>query len=235
MLERLEIAFARQRAFFADASHELRSPLTAIRGQLEVLARDDDPGQDDVRRVEEKVMTEMRRVERLVDDLLSLARMDEGLPLLRSQIDIPIFLRDLAEAPGAEGTELGGLDAGALQADPELLAQVVRNLLSNAHRHGNRVVLTAEARENRLSIAIDDDGPGIPVDQRESVFDRFHRVDTSRDRTSGGSGLGLAIARSIVEAHGGWISAGDSPLGGARVAVELPGFAPKIRDLSASP
>lgn len=234
MLDRLESAFARQRAFVGDASHELRSPLTAIRGQLEVLARDESPSREDVRRVEEKAMTEMGRLERLVDDLLSLARIDEGLPPTLSKIEIPTFLRDLAEAAGADGTELGRLDAGVLDADPELLAQVVRNLLANAHRYGERVLLTAAAEDGRLTIAVEDDGPGIPAGEREVVFDRFHRVGHARDRASGGSGLGLSIARSIVEAHGGRISIGDSPLGGARVAFELPGFTPKIRDLSAS-
>ncbi len=235
MLDRLERAFARQRAFVADASHELRSPLTAIRGQLEVLAREESPDVDNVRRVEEKVMEEMRRVERLVEDLLSLARLDEGLPISRSVVQIPAFLERLAEAPGAGDTELGRLDPGTLDADPELLAQVVRNLLANAHRHASRVILTARARGNQLTIAVDDDGPGIPSDQRELVFDRFHRLDSARDRASGGSGLGLAIARSIVEAHGGRILIGDSSLGGARVSFELPGFTPMIRDLSGVP
>jgi signal transduction histidine kinase len=235
MLDRLESAFARQRAFVGDASHELRSPLTAIRGQLEVLARNENPSREDVQLVEGKVMTEMGRLERLVDDLLSLARIDEGLPLTRSEIELPAFLRDLAEAAGAERTELGRLDAGVLDADPELLAQVVRNLLANADRYGDRVLLTATAAGGRLTIAVEDDGPGIPVDEREAVFDRFHRVGHARDRASGGSGLGLSIAKSIVEAHGGSISAGESRLGGARVAFELPGFTPKIRDLSASP
>jgi signal transduction histidine kinase len=235
MLERLERAFSRQRAFTADASHELRSPLAAIRGQLEVLARDANPSADDVRRVEEKVMDEMRRVERLVDDLLSLARLDEGISISPAEIEIPTFLRSLAEAPGAGATDLGQLDAGTLHADPELLAQVVRNLLANAHRYANRVVLTAKAKGDRLSIAVDDDGPGIPADKRELVFDRFHRLDSARDRTSGGSGLGLAIARSIAEAHGGTIEVAESMLGGARVSFELPGFAPKVRNLSVAP
>jgi signal transduction histidine kinase len=234
MLDRLEDAFERQREFVADASHELRSPLAAIRGQVEVLGRNPEPGRDDVRRVEERVMAEMRRIERLIDDLLLLARMDEGVPLTRSEIDIVPFLRELCEGPGADRVEFGQLDRGTLDADPELLAQVVRNLLANAARYGDRVRLAAEARTGRISIAVDDDGPGIPIEQRETVFDRFHRSDPSRDRSTGGSGLGLAISRSIVEAHGGSIEVGDSTLGGARVAFELPGFVPEMRNLSAS-
>ncbi len=119
------------------------------------------------------------------------------------------------------------IPAGALNADPDLLTQVIRNLLANARRHAGpegRVAVSAEARGSRLTVRIDDDGPGIPAAERERVFARFHRSDTARDRGSGGSGLGLAIARSIIESHGGRIWAEESPLGGARVAFELDGY-----------
>ncbi len=229
MLDRLDRAFAQQRQFVSDASHELRSPLTAIRGQIEVLARGEDPSAAEIRRVEATVMTEMGRVERLVDDLLALARLDEGIgPVLREVPARPL-LSELAGGSPAEPTETGELAEGTIRTDPDLLAQVIRNLLSNAHRHagaGGRVSLASHAEAGRLVIDVDDDGPGIPAEQRERVFDRFHRSEPGRERASGGSGLGLGIARSIVAMHGGRIWVDDSPLGGARVSVELPGFRP---------
>jgi two-component system, OmpR family, sensor kinase len=213
MLDRLDSAFARQRRFVSDASHELRSPLTAVRGQLEVLARKENPGTGEVRRVEAMTMIEMRRVERLLDDLLALARLDEGVGPALLEVQAAPFLRALAEAAPGDPTEVGALAAGTVPADPDLLAQVVRNLLANAHRHGDRVVLSSSAAPNGLIVAVDDDGPGISPGEREHVFDRFHRSQPSRDRVSGGSGLGLI-----------WVE--DSALGGARVCLELPGFTP---------
>ena len=234
MLDRLDRAFARQRQLVSDASHELRSPLTAVRGQLEVLARQEHPSASEVRRVEQMTMTELRRVERLLDDLLALARLDEGIGVSLHQMPAEAFLRALTEAAPDEPTEVGELAAGVLSADSDLLAQVVRNLLSNAHRHAGRVVLSSSANRHTLTVSVDDDGPGIPPTERQQVFDRFYRSESSRDRASGGSGLGLGIARSIVELHGGRIWVEDSALGGARVCFELPGFTPEIRDLSAN-
>jgi two-component system OmpR family sensor kinase len=226
MLDRLDRAFAQQRRFVADASHELRTPLTAMRGQLEVLARKESPDGAEVRRVEAIAMTEMRRMERLLDDLLALARLDEGVGPEPRELPAASFLRSLAVAAPGEDAELGELAEGTLRADPDLLTQVLRNLLANAHRHANRVVLSSSGEGAGLTIAVDDDGPGIPAAERERVFDRFHRSEAGRDRGSGGSGLGLAIARSIVEAHGGRIWVEDSELGGAGVRFELPGFSP---------
>ncbi len=230
MLDRLDGAFSRQRQFVSDASHELRTPLTAIRGQLEVLARGKAPEIDEVRRVEGIVIAEMARIERLVDDLLTLARLDEEAPLEPIEIPLEPYLRRFGDDSSAGAVALGTPPAGTLRADPERLTQVIRNLLANARRHAGpsgRVELSAIAHGTRLTIRVDDDGPGIPPAEREQVFDRFHRSQASRDRGSGGSGLGLAIARSIVELHGGRIWAEDSPLGGARVAFELSGFAPR--------
>ncbi|HEY2334456.1 MAG TPA: HAMP domain-containing sensor histidine kinase [Solirubrobacterales bacterium] len=234
MLDRLDGAFSRQRQFVSDASHELRTPLTAIRGQLEVLARDEQPEAVEVRRVEAVVIGEMARIERLVEDLLTLARLDEEAPLEPIEIPLEPYLRHFGEDSSAGSIELGELPAGTLRADPGRLTQVIRNLLANARRHAGpsgRIELSASAADGRLTVAIDDDGPGIPPAERERVFDRFHRSQASRDRGSGGSGLGLAIARSIVELHGGRIWVEGSPLGGARVAFELPGFAPRPTQL----
>ena len=235
MLDRLDRAFGRQRQFVSDASHELRSPLTAVRGQLEVLARQEHPSAAEIRRVEAVALRELDRVERLVEDLLTLAKLDEGVAPRRRRLRLAPFLGELAESQPGGGAELGELADGEIEADPDLLAQVVRNLLANARRHagsGGRVVLSASAGDGgELTVAVDDDGPGIPPARRERVFDRFDRSEAGRDRASGGSGLGLGIARSIVELHGGRIRAEDSALGGARVAFTLPGFAPRVRNL----
>jgi two-component system, OmpR family, sensor kinase len=226
-------AFARQRRFVSDASHELRTPLTAVRGQLEVLARRPDPGAAEVRRVEAVVGAELARIERLVDELLTLARLDEEAPLQRRRFELTPFLRGFAESEPAAGVVLGESPAGFLDADPDRLTQVLRNLASNARRAagpGGRVEVSAETHRGRLAILVDDDGPGIPPAERERVFDRFQRSGAARDRDSGGSGLGLAIARSIVELHGGRIRAEGSPLGGARLRLELGGFSPLPAD-----
>ncbi|HVX34324.1 MAG TPA: histidine kinase dimerization/phospho-acceptor domain-containing protein, partial [Solirubrobacterales bacterium] len=189
MLDRLEDAFARQRGFVSDASHELRSPLTAIRGQIEVLARDRDPDAAAVRRVEAATLTELERVERLVDQLLALARLDEGAGPTRRKLDARAFLAEaVAGAPG--GAELGDLADARIDADPEMLARVVRNLVENARRHagpGGTVRVSSVTLDGVLRVDVDDDGPGILPAERERVFDRFHRSDAARARASGGA------------------------------------------------
>jgi signal transduction histidine kinase len=228
MLDRLEDAFARQRGFVSDASHELRSPLTAIRGQIEVLARDPDPDAESVRRVEAATLSELMRVERLVDELLALARLDEGTGPAHREVEAADFLREaVGAAPGA--ATLGDLTPGRIDLDPDAVAGVVRNLVENARRHtgaDGTVTLSSTAVGDKLRVVVDDDGPGIPPAERERVFDRFHRSDAARARATGGAGLGLAIARAVIEAHGGTIVAGESPLGGARISFELPGLRP---------
>jgi two-component system OmpR family sensor kinase len=235
MLDRLEDAFARQRAFASDASHELRTPLTVIRGQVEVLARMPEPTAEDVRRVERLVRTEMVRMERLVEDLLVLARADESEFLRKRAIDLEEFCQEMLDGLRTTADrrfELDKVPAGNINADPDRLAQALRNLIRNSIDHtgpGGLVRLTASADGDRVTIAVEDDGPGIPPEQRERVFDRFHRTDSARNRARGGAGLGLAIVRAVAEAHGGRVAAGESPEGGARVQIELPGFSPERR------
>jgi signal transduction histidine kinase len=231
MLDRLEHAFARQLAVVSDASHELRTPLTAIRGQLEVLARHEAPDVDDVRRVQRLVQTEVDRMTRLTEDLLLLARTDESRLVQREPIDLELFLVDLlasAESTAERRLSADANASGMLRADRDQLTQALRNLLRNAVEHtqpGGSIVLGArELPGERVQIWVDDDGPGIDGRERDRVFDRFHRADAARTRTSGGAGLGLAIVRAIVEAHGGRVWAGESPAGGARVVIELPGY-----------
>jgi signal transduction histidine kinase len=226
MLGRLEDAFARQGAFVADASHELRTPLTVIRGQLEVLGMQDDPPADEVRRVERVVRTEVDRMGRLVDDLLLLSAAGGGEFLRPTPVDLPDFLRDVLEGmrhTAARRFELGPVPPVVLDADPDRLAQALRNLISNAIAHteeGGLVRLGAEVDGGRLRLSVDDDGPGIPEAERIRIFDRFHRVGIGRG--DGGAGLGLSIVKAIAEAHGGRVDAGASPKGGARLTLDLP-------------
>jgi len=232
MLDRLETAFGGQRAFLADTSHELRTPLTIIRGQLEVLARQRDIGADDVRRVEQLVRAEVERMQRLVDDLLLLAHADEPAFLTLREVDLTSYLAELIEtfqALGDRRFECGDIPPGQLRADPDRLTQALSNIVRNAIAHtepGGHIRLRLAATGTSVTFAVDDDGPGIPPAQRERIFERFHRPDPSRTRSSGGAGLGLAIVRAIVEAHGGKVSAGAAPGGGARISFTLPGFRP---------
>ena len=232
MLDRLADAFARQRSFVSDASHELRTPLTVIRGQLEVLAREEDPSPEDIAHVERVVQAEVSRMSRLVDELLLLAHSDESEFLRREEIDVEQYASELWEGvvvTADRDFELRVTAGGTLRADPDRLAQALRNLVRNAIEHtepgAGRVVMVVEAvAPGRMRFSVQDDGPGIPADQRGRVFDRFHRTDVARNRAYGGTGLGLAIVRAIVDAHGGSVSAAASEeLGGARIDIELSG------------
>ncbi len=235
MLDRLTDAFAGQRAFVADASHELRTPLTVIRGQLEVLAAQRRPAEQEVRRVERLVQAEVARITRLVDDLLLLAKSEQTQFLRLEEIELESFVQELWDGISLLGQErrfeLGAVPAGTLNADPDRLAQALRNLVGNAIEHTapqiGLVRLEVERGEpGRVRFVVQDDGPGIPPDQRERIFDRFHRTDAARDRASGGTGLGLAIVRAIAEAHDGRAQAAEDPAGGARIELELPRFTP---------
>jgi two-component system, OmpR family, sensor kinase len=235
MLDRLTEAFAGQRAFVADASHELRTPLTVIRGQLELLSTQENPSSDEMRRVERLVQAEIARIGRLVDDLLLLAKTEQGEFLRVEPIDLPGFVDDLWNATtllAKRDFQLDPVPSGTLLADPDRLAQALRNLLANAIEHSGRAghrsglihLRVQPVGNDRIRFVVEDDGPGIPPDQRERIFDRFHRTDAARDRASGGTGLGLAIVDAIAKAHGGQVSASQSDAGGARIDLELPRF-----------
>ncbi len=244
MLDRLADAFEVQRAFVADASHELRTPLTVIRGQLEVLATQPNPAAEEVRRVEQLVQAEVSRITRLVDDLLLLARSEHTEFLRIEGVAVEPFVTELWDGftllDEQRTFELGAIAAGTLQADPDRLAQALRNLIANAIEHtapgSGRVLLHVErAAPGWVRFAVEDDGPGIPADKRELVFGRFHRTDEGRARAAGGTGLGLAIVKAIAEAHRGRVTAATSRLGGARIELELPGFLPAPRPLGDPP
>jgi signal transduction histidine kinase len=235
MLDRLSEAFAGQREFVADASHELRTPLTVIRGQLEVLAAQEHPSGDEVLRVERLVQAEITRISRLVDDLLVLAQSERRDFLRYDAIDLRPFVEDLWDGLSLTASrrfELGPIPDGTLRADPDRLAQAIRNLARNAIAHASedRGLVRLEvhrAAPEGVRFVVLDDGPGIPASERERVFERFHRVDPARSRANGGAGLGLAIVRAIAEAHGGAVRAAEpAESRGARVELTLPGFSP---------
>lgn len=232
MLDRLADAFASQREFIADASHELRTPLTVMRGQLEVLAEDSEPSSAEVRRVEAMLQAEVARVDRLVEDLLLLAELEHTELLQKQDIQLGSFIAQLWQSTTLIAQRDFRLDSraeGTLHADPDRIAQALRNLLTNAVKHtrepdGTVTLRSEPGHAGRIWFTIDDDGPGIPRPERTRVFDRFHRIDPARDRASGGTGLGLAIVAAIAQAHGGSVSAERSPSGGARIVLELAGY-----------
>ncbi len=236
MLDRLAEAFHGQREFVADASHELRTPLTVIRGQLEVLVAQEEPPASEVRRVERLVQAEITRISRLVDDLLLLAQAEQTDFLQTEPIDLRPFVAELWDGVSLTAErrfELGRVPAGTLDADPDRVAQALRNLARNAIEHTapqtGLVRLEVErVAPDKIRFAVHDDGPGIPEQERERIFERFHRTDPARTRSAGGAGLGLAIVRAIAEAHAGQVRARGTPSGrGARVELVLPGFAPE--------
>lgn len=224
MLSRLENAAHRQRRFVADASHELRTPLAAIRTTLEVgLAH---PDRAPWPEIADRAVRQSARMEELIRQLLLLAKADEGqLAARQRHVDVRALLDTIQSSNGVKEVavvvEAG--PHGAVMGDRDQLDRLFGNLVDNAVRYACRqVVLTLSTDDRNVRVTVDDDGPGIPTDDRQRVFDRFVRLDPSRERGSGTAGLGLAIAREIVAAHGGDIHVSDSPAGGARVVVELP-------------
>ncbi|HZW44262.1 MAG TPA: HAMP domain-containing sensor histidine kinase [Dermatophilaceae bacterium] len=208
MLDRLEASAGRQRRFVADASHELRSPLANMQASLEVaLARQDldlwqETGQD--------LQGEYDRMRHLVEDLLLLARLDGRIPLAHDDVDLDDVVHEEAERlrMHAEVTvHVVPLPALRVRGDGAKLAQVVGNLADNAARHAATTVSLSLRRDGHWAVVqVADDGPGVPLEHRIRIFDRFTRLDPARARDSGGSGLGLAISREIAHAHGGTLN-----------------------------
>jgi signal transduction histidine kinase len=223
MLERLDTATAEQRRFVSDASHELRSPLTGIRTALEV-AIGSEPNADH-KRLLERLLAENLRLEAMLGQLLTLGHIDERRSFeLSAPVDFSRLVVDEVHRPETAGITVTSdvADGIFVNGDAELLARVIRNLLSNGIRHATSAVsvhLTADSQVVRL--AVTDDGPGIAAADRHRIFDRFVRLDDHRGRATGGAGLGLAIARDAVVAHGGTITIADTEVG-ASFVVALP-------------
>ena len=226
MLDRLEATTEGQRRFVGDAAHELRSPIASLRTQFEVASilgpeTDWDELMSDA-------MVDLGRLTRLVDDLLALARSDETAGELRRKV--PVDLTEMADEvvggySGATAADVTVADDGShpqVMGDPDALRRVAVNLIDNAVRYANSSVHVNVAGLNgRAILTVADDGPGIPADKREAVFDRFVRLDTARARDTGGTGLGLSIVREIVTGHGGTVQLSDNAPG-VLVTVSLP-------------
>ncbi len=228
MLDRLERGQERRRRFVSDASHELRSPVASIRQHAEVAQAHPDGAS--VSELADVVLREDARLQRLVEDLLLLAQLDErAVPTTLEEVDLDDLV--LTEAARLRATsdldvDTRGVSAGRVLGTPHHLEQVVRNLADNAAGHAReRTAFGLSQRDGSVLLSVEDDGPGVPAEDRERVFERFVRLDGARDRATGGSGLGLSIVRDVVTSHGGAVTMGESSLGGLRVEVRLPAVA----------
>jgi two-component system phosphate regulon sensor histidine kinase PhoR len=225
-----------RRDFVANVSHELRTPLTAVRGYVEALA-DGDVDQAESKRFLEIIGRHTLRMERLVRDLLRLARLDSGqepidhvpCPVESLFAAVESELAPLLEARRQRVEHRVAGDATSVTGDPAKLHDAMRNLLENAANYsaeGSRIVLASSRRDDRILLTVADEGPGIPEADLPRIFERFYRVDKARSRGArdpGGTGLGLAIVRHLIELHGGRVTAANRPEGGAILTVELPG------------
>ncbi len=225
MLDRIDAASLLQRQFVSDASHELRSPLATMR-QLAEVARDYPEGEAHVLLARD-VLAEERRMEELVESLLLLSRIEDShRSASRMAVDLDDVVLGEARRTRREGgprIDVSGVSAGQVIAEPVLVRQVVTNLLSNAVRHArSEVRVSLQEYDDRVVLSVEDDGHGIPEDERDRVFERFVRLDESRARDAGGSGLGLAIVRKVVDDLRGTVEIAASATGGARFVVTLP-------------
>ncbi len=224
MLTRVEDAGLRQRRFAADASHELRSPLTRMRSELEVDVAH--PSSADLAATHRSVLEEIDRLEHLMDDLLTLARSDAG----RMTVELREF--DVTEVVAGEIARLRETtsfdvamesEPKRILGDPAGISRAMRNLLDNAARHARRrISVDVASRDGSVVISVTDDGPGVPAGSEEAVFERFARLDEARSAQAGGTGLGLAIVRDIVDRHGGTVAVDSRHRPGARFVMTLP-------------
>ena len=225
MLARLESASAGQRRFVADVSHELRTPLTRMRTALEVDLSQSD---SDFAATCRTVLGDAIDMQKLVDDLLFLARRDAGHAVTRQEpVDLDVVVdrevqsvRD--ETYGFPRIDMSGVTAAVVDGDPVQLTRLVRNLLTNAVRYADSEVrVTLSDGERGVVLAVADDGPGVPPQDRERVFERFVRLDEARSARDGGTGLGLAIVRDIARSHRATATVGEAPDGGALFEIQF--------------
>jgi signal transduction histidine kinase len=217
MLDRLDGSAARQRTFTADAAHELRSPLAAVRASIDVARAH--PDAYSTAELAADLEGEVLRMQALVDDLLLLARVGSA-PVERTAIDLGRLAHDaVGAARKVDRIDVAMVGSGNALGEAAAVGRVVRNLVDNALRHASsRVVVTVADG----SVTVEDDGSGVSETDRERVFERFVRLDEARERDAGGSGLGLAIAREVAREQGGDVTLAESGLGGLRAALRLP-------------
>ena len=213
MRDRIRRQIAQRTEMLAGVSHDLRTPLTRMKLQLALLSDGEES---------EGLRADVDEMEAMIDAYLAFARGEGGEAPLPT--DMILLLRDVVDGlPGRENVTLDAADPIDLTVRPVAMKRCLGNLIGNALRYGKRVRVGAGWRQRVITITIDDDGPGIPVDSREDVFRPFFRLESSRNISTGGVGLGLSIARDIAHGHGGEISLEDSPMGGLRVILTLPG------------
>ncbi len=228
MLDRIEASDRRLRRFVADASHELRTPLAAVRAYAELFARGADTRPEDLQRSMSGITREAERMSLLVDDLLLLARLDEGRPLEQKPVDLGAVVWEAVDA--ARVVEPGrpfelSVEPATVTGDEARLRQVLDNLLANARAHtpaGTPVAVGLRRVDGRAELTVADHGPGLTEEQAARVFERFYRADSSRTRESGGAGLGLSIVTAVTDAHGGRAETRPTPGGGATFVITLP-------------
>jgi two-component system OmpR family sensor kinase len=228
MLDQIEASDRRLRRFIADASHELRTPLAAVRAYAELFGRGAAARPADLERSMSGITRETERMSLLVDDLLLLARLDEGRPIERKPVDLAAVVGDAVDA--ARVVEPGrpielSVEPATVTGDETRLRQVLDNLLANARAHtppGTPVSVELRRVDGHAGLTVADHGPGLTEEHAERVFERFYRADTSRTRASGGAGLGLSIVAAVTEAHGGTAEARPTPGGGATFVITLP-------------
>jgi two-component system, OmpR family, sensor kinase len=235
MLDRLEEAFAareasqdRLRRFIADASHELRTPLVSIRGYAELFRMGAAREPDDVAKAMRRIEDEAARMGVLVEDLLTLARLDEVREAAHGAVDLSALARDAVDDARAtdpdRDIELRAQPV-AVTGDADQLRQVLANLLRNALVHtpaGTPIEVSVDRENGAVRLEVRDHGPGLPTDDADALFERFWRAEGGRERGKDGAGLGLAIVAGIVDAHAGAVRAGNAPGGGAAFEVRLP-------------
>lgn len=235
MLDRLEDAFAareasqeRLRRFIADASHELRTPLVSIRGYAELYRMGAARSEEDVAKAMRRIEDEAARMGVLVEDLLTLARLDEVRSAPHGPVDLAVLAKDAVDdarvtAPDRDITLMA--QRGFVTGDADQLRQVFANLLRNALVHtpeGTAIDVTVEHADDTVALEVRDYGQGLPGKDPGALFERFWRAEGGRERGKGGAGLGLAIVAGIVDAHGGTVSAANAPGGGAAFQVRFP-------------
>ena len=256
MLERIQAAFSARvasesrlreneqhlRQFVADASHELRTPIAAVSAYAELFERGGTEHAEDLPRIVSGIRIETARMDRLVNDLLILARLDEGVPVERTPVELVALASEAVRTATAVGPEwpvrFWASQPVEVMGDKDRLRQVVDNLLGNVRAHtppGTTARVRVEQVGDQAEIEVRDSGPGMPAEEARRIFERFYRADPARSRVRGGSGLGLSIVSAIVAAHGGTVSATSAPGEGMVISVRVPLVAPPSPEPSVGP